>query len=1040
MDHIPYPTDLNLAPVVVPYIQTSVFDPEDFDAFETRLRGGDTRLSAREHAGLAQAWLYFGFLEVFVGEKIDKRRFLRRPTAPEAVGVEYVLDSSALPSLLDGCVRRFRKSRREAREKHLQHWSRTLRTAQQHISQLQNACYTGGLEWDETYGAVFLSISILEVTLRDFYFRMDYTWSAKERNWGAYPRAMNKRMPGFKPVLQHGHHDQATPGARLLIKYVRHNTLTCPCFGSSKPPLEALTRWNTFKPRRLLIGKFRRRMKEAAWCPHQTGLFLDTTDYVVGYYLSSIPRKEEATHERCTEERCIAYNTDNATYVTKHFKSRCECCTVEASDHALNGIVATNGIPLIRIKKEPSGQYLLGVVECKPDTEYTAISHVWIDGLGNPKANGLPNCQIEKLAEHLLQLERSQESLVLRLWRAVWRRRSKTPLVWMDTLCIPVKPEHKHLREKAINGMSLIYAGAKQVLILDDELRRIDSRNEPIQLLHARMLASKWNSRSWTLQEGALAQKVYFQFRGSAVPLEFPEQPYLRSFLRLFWRALKSPRWFLTFIHEYSTNLRRNWSWPSFFKNPAPSGYQTMTHYVQRSFHVLASTHFDLQITSEVIRLSGWSIRFFTTQTSFGSLRHKLERTWNMLGQRTTTYAEDLHVVIANLAGFSVSQIMGLATPDQRTKTILHRIGAFNVGLLCNRYLRPLAAEDSADRWIPSFPAPDQLEGNLTLVVEERGMTFHPDTKQGDVRAFLIHNSASMESFWIKSSRPCQDSNCSCHNNEDGTEDPNDQPQHNQPQDGLLDNAEDAHTGQGQEPLEACLQEQHRSDAIEPVSHASEGSGFSTNSKGEHFIHEWYHITCRLPENDKLERSRYQDNKACILLIPPLLNGPKTRLQGARLLETGRSEADAKVHLRYDCPLEYSIHSLTPSHDTLGGAPVLFIMQEVSHNDILIECQTDPNIRTKYFTRDGSFFMRSPYGIMGILGLLLFIILMGAIVLFVFAVLQGTSLRKYSVAVRWAGDIACSTVIIIMTVLLYKMVLRWTRIQAFRAWKKTLED
>lgn len=141
-----------------------------------------------------------------------------------------------------------------------------------------------------------------------------------------------------------------------------------------------------------------------------------------------------------------------------------------------------------------------------------------------------------------MQLRRAQESSFWRLWRFLWRTSDQVPLFWMGTLCVPVKPEHAHLRNKTINGMSLIYVGAKQVLVLDDELLRADSRAEPKELLHARIFALKWNSRSWTLQGGALAQKCYFRFRDTSLHLPFPEPQYLKSFFRLLWRGLKGPR------------------------------------------------------------------------------------------------------------------------------------------------------------------------------------------------------------------------------------------------------------------------------------------------------------------------------------------------------------------------------------------------------------------------------------------------------------------------------------------------------------------
>lgn len=901
MDHIPYPDHLGIQPIVVPYIGMYEFDGGDFATFDDRLGLKGQWLSAYQYAAYAQAWLYFGFLEVFLGKNADKKKFLRKTTAADPASTEYAVDSSVLPDLLNDTIKQHRRRiwYQDRVDQEL-HWRKTLRIAQRWIRSLQEESHWNEVGLNELCASVFVSINILEVTLRDFYFRTQYIWCQKEENWGGYPRAMNTRMPGFMPVLPRKYHREASPGAQLLMN----------------------------------------RMKDQGWCAHQAALFLDNVDFVIGYYLSSIPRIEDVTHERCAVGTCIAYNTNNATYVTKHLGGNCACGTVESSDRKLANIIASDGIPLIRIQKRPKGEWALGVVECKPSTEYTAISHVWIDGLGNPKANGLPNCQIEQLADHLIQLRRSQESWLWRPWRFLWRTSDKVPLVWMDTLCIPVKPEHKELREKAINGMSLIYAGAEQVLVLDDELRRIDAKDQPEELLHARMLASKWNSRCWTLQEGALAQKCFFQFRDAARHLVFPEKNYLRSILALSWRALKNPWWFIICICEY-ISLIRNWSWQLYLRNPVPSGFQTMAQYVQRSFHVLASTRFDFNISFEIMRFSGFNSRSFSGPKGFSSLRHRFERAWNMLGQRTTTYAEDLHVIIANLSGFSVSQIMEIATPVERTKTILQRISGFNVGLMCNSYSRPNAAEDCADRWIPSFPAPDQLDGDVTLVFGERGIEFHDKTEWEDVQALMIPNGAALTSFWIQYAQRCQNKNCQCREEQPKEEEDAEQDaQPQQAENALLSNPEyqqyRAREGFLQEWLEPWQLEVSNGPAPSPTPDPS----FPTNSNGEHVVYRWYNVTCQFPENDRLDRSQYEDQEACLLMIPPVFNGPRTRLRGARLLKTGKEETDGKLHLRYDCPLEYSIRYRAPNEDLSRGASLVHVEEEFPCKDILIESGT----------------------------------------------------------------------------------------------------
>ncbi|KAK7039272.1 hypothetical protein VNI00_010177 [Paramarasmius palmivorus] len=83
--------------------------------------------------------------------------------------------------------------------------------------------------------------------------------------------------------------------------------------------------------------------------------------------------------------------------------------------------------------------------------------------------------------------------------------------LWMDTLCIPVQPDFKSYRKKAIKLMSQTYQNAKSVLVLDRELQRLDTKST--SLLEQDLITAfvGWTRRLWTLQEGALADRLYMQ-------------------------------------------------------------------------------------------------------------------------------------------------------------------------------------------------------------------------------------------------------------------------------------------------------------------------------------------------------------------------------------------------------------------------------------------------------------------------------------------------------------------------------------------------
>jgi hypothetical protein len=90
-------------------------------------------------------------------------------------------------------------------------------------------------------------------------------------------------------------------------------------------------------------------------------------------------------------------------------------------------------------------------------------------------------------------------------------------LFWLDTICFPV--HSPAAADLALIAMRKTYADADRVLVLDRYLEAIASK----PLLHTeslvRILCSSWTRRLWTLQEGALAKSLYFQFADEAIDI-----------------------------------------------------------------------------------------------------------------------------------------------------------------------------------------------------------------------------------------------------------------------------------------------------------------------------------------------------------------------------------------------------------------------------------------------------------------------------------------------------------------------------------------
>lgn len=86
----------------------------------------------------------------------------------------------------------------------------------------------------------------------------------------------------------------------------------------------------------------------------------------------------------------------------------------------------------------------------------------------------------------------------------------------MDTLTVP---HTKAERTIAINRMRETYQNADRVLTFVQEFEDVDKDMKPLEFF-VRLACCSWMRRLWTLQEGVLAKKLYFWFKGGPVSFE----------------------------------------------------------------------------------------------------------------------------------------------------------------------------------------------------------------------------------------------------------------------------------------------------------------------------------------------------------------------------------------------------------------------------------------------------------------------------------------------------------------------------------------
>ena len=154
------------------------------------------------------------------------------------------------------------------------------------------------------------------------------------------------------------------------------------------------------------------KMLAKGWCYHHVNHLSNIYGPETFSYLATLERSPYrlSDHKRClSHTACVSYNTEMATYKTRHVTEDCDCPMVQTPYNSLVQIIRKGEIPLISIDggSIAGATHNLTVQSRSRKTKYIAISHVWADGLGNPTTNALPSCQVKQLKINLLALQKS---------------------------------------------------------------------------------------------------------------------------------------------------------------------------------------------------------------------------------------------------------------------------------------------------------------------------------------------------------------------------------------------------------------------------------------------------------------------------------------------------------------------------------------------------------------------------------------------------------------------------------------------------------
>ncbi|QIW95311.1 hypothetical protein AMS68_000829 [Peltaster fructicola] len=267
------------------------------------------------------------------------------------------------------------------------------------------------------------------------------------------------------------------------------------------------------------------RMVGNGWCPSLV-YHIGSSKLTLLYYASLLgPPPGSKDHSKCTRDgRCKVEQrrTTKEENASQHVCGDRQSChdVVPSDSEAIARMVKEGSIPLLEYRNGT-----LSVSRHTKSKQYTAISHLWIDGLGNPEANSMPHCQLERLNASMKMIPWTNKcqakSLVDdKVWQSDEEITDITPeqikakaerplLFWIDTICIPQDME---LKMKAVNNMRAIYNRANRVLVFDAGLSNVPGQLCAEEVL-TRISLSNWVRRFWTLQEAVLAKVLWFQFQ-----------------------------------------------------------------------------------------------------------------------------------------------------------------------------------------------------------------------------------------------------------------------------------------------------------------------------------------------------------------------------------------------------------------------------------------------------------------------------------------------------------------------------------------------
>jgi hypothetical protein len=731
----PLPWTAARATLSVPYLSQALYQPRS-SSFESFLQhygfqradhAGDLIHGCETIASLTvflQSWLFFGLLSAFLERDINREDFVTGDVVDinqEAVHV-YFRDWRVSLS-------RFSYTARRKKQERIQMLLQAASLKSDVFEEAADFLGPNHDDFDRVILSVKLLVSLLSAIADDTFAVIN---PPPSRLWAPWVTAVASCIVRSHPT--------AIQWFKVPDEYLSESLAVIGEQEARRHLHSQPNRFRPYPPGAERGGRAAERLLrifiDNGWCPYRALNLCQSYDYLILNSLASLIHNPPVAenHQHCLElQKCTAHNlmVDGPTeYPFQHVDEPHDCEFVGVTRDQIAEIIKSDQIPLISMSLE--GDLDLQVVQCTPYTTYTAISHVWSDGLGNPYSNALPRCQLLRLRRLISETYFAKYSpfyddstfssqfastLYWEFWRLTraskpyYKVDKKRVYFWMDTLCIPVSAdlqmaeEDRDLKFRAMKHITPVFAGAFTTLVLDRGLQTVQLQ-EPSQVsgdeFAAIILSSKWMQRGWTLEEGVLSSTCVFQMM---------DKPYeiSGSLNRLMPKlgAQRSP------LERVSINVRR-----------------LMPLVLKRA------------LVDEKKKLSSDALASRAKRLTKLLRVPQFTWTWNSLLHRSMTKEQDGPIILANLVDFNVSGLKFVA-PEERLKLLIQSCNELPLSLLYNTGPRVSIKGHPELGWIPRSISGDHIVSGaafrrITTKRTDNHVKFFIDRQDSDPESFLV--------------------------------------------------------------------------------------------------------------------------------------------------------------------------------------------------------------------------------------------------------------------------------------------------------------